>query len=220
MYFTPYLLPFCNVLRRISVFFCNVLRDSSCSHRVINTDKDASVQFLALFSISASSPTFFLVYTKRDSRSEIVYACSFGWFLESTHCCMLMQVQDELVSSIKDAEEGLFHLKRARLLREVDSAVQDSIYSHKDAAVELINPAKLGGSQLPCEDLEVEPLDSTNVEAEILGDPSYFIGSKCRFRHTDGRWYNGQIVQLDGSSSARVSFLNPTSEKMMQNVDP
>ncbi|XP_056696271.1 zinc finger CCCH domain-containing protein 18-like [Spinacia oleracea] len=125
-------------------------------------------------------------------------------------------VQDELVSSIKDAAEGLFHLKRARLLREVDSAVQDSIYSHKDAAVELINPAKLGGSQLPCEDLEVEPLDSTNVEAEILGDPSYFIGSKCRFRHTDGRWYNGQIVQLDGSSSARVSFLNPTSEKMME----
>lgn len=104
------------------------------------------------------------------------------------------QVYDELVQAIKDAEEGLFHLKRARLLREADYVLQDSL--HPD-------------------DVIVNSLDATDVEAEPLVDQSNSIGSRCRFRHTDGRWYNGIIVALEGSESAKISFLTPTSESML-----
>uniref|UniRef100_A0A2N9F3G8 Tudor domain-containing protein n=1 Tax=Fagus sylvatica TaxID=28930 RepID=A0A2N9F3G8_FAGSY len=105
------------------------------------------------------------------------------------------QVYEELVQAIKDAEEGLFHLKRARLLREADSVLHCS--NHTSEAV------------------KVEPLDPADVEPELLEEQSYLVGSRCRFRHTDGRWYNGQIVELDGSDSAKISFLTPTSENML-----
>ncbi|XP_052210657.1 zinc finger CCCH domain-containing protein 18 [Diospyros lotus] len=107
----------------------------------------------------------------------------------------LLPVYEELVQVIKDAEEGLLHLKRARLLREVDSV--------------------LPGSRYIGEDVKAEPLDPTHVEAEPLEDQSYSVGSKCRFRHTDGRWYNGLIIELEGSKSAKISFLTPTSESML-----
>ena len=64
-------------------------------------------------------------------------------------------------------------------------------------------------------EVKVEPLDPTDVEPEPLEDQSYTIGSKCRFRHTDGRWYNGRIVALDGSTTAKISFLNPSSDNML-----
>lgn len=108
---------------------------------------------------------------------------------------LLPQVHEELVSAIRDAEEGLFHLKRARLLREVDSVV------HKSDSV--------------VEDVKVESLDPNDVEAEPLEEQRYSIGSKCRFRHSDGRWYNGQIVGLEGSQLAKMSFLTPTTENML-----
>lgn len=92
--------------------------------------------------------------------------------------------------------------------------MQGSIGSHIDTEVEHINPTELDGSKLLIQDAEVEPLDPTNAEVETLEEQSHFVGLKCRFRHTDGRRYNGEIVELDGSS-ARVSFLTPTSEKMM-----
>ncbi|KAL0297378.1 UNVERIFIED_CONTAM: Zinc finger CCCH domain-containing protein 22 [Sesamum radiatum] len=109
----------------------------------------------------------------------------------------LLSVHVELVQAIKDAEEGLFQLKRARLLREADSVLQASLSS---------------------DDVKVEPLDPTDVEAEPLVDESYSVGSKCRFRHTDGRWYNGLIVGLEGSEFAKISFLTPTSESMLKYI--
>ncbi|KAL8167756.1 hypothetical protein V2J09_009255 [Rumex salicifolius] len=106
----------------------------------------------------------------------------------------LIGIEEELISAIKDAEEGLFHLKRARLLQEVDFAYANSTSTAKET--------------------DVEPLGTTYVEAEPLEKPDYAVGSKCRFRHTDGRWYSGQIIELQGSS-AKVSFLTPTSESML-----
>lgn len=95
--------------------------------------------------------------------------------------------------AIRDAEEGLFHLKRSRLLQEADSLLF---------------------TECP-KDVAVEPLDPTNVEAEPLQEKNYSVGSKCRFRHTDGHWYNGQIVSTHDSNSARIAFLTPTSENMV-----
>ncbi|KAH1153831.1 hypothetical protein AAZX31_18G087100 [Glycine max] len=106
----------------------------------------------------------------------------------------LLAVHEELVQAIKDAEEGLLHLKRARLLQEADSVLHNT--------------------NIFTEEEKVEPLDSTDVEPEPLEDKCYSVGSKCRFRHKDGRWYNGQVVQLD-NAVAKVSFLTPTSENML-----
>ncbi|KFK32607.1 hypothetical protein AALP_AA6G266100 [Arabis alpina] len=107
----------------------------------------------------------------------------------------LLSVHEELVDAIKDAEEGLMHLKRARLLKEADIVLHGLIH---DAGVksEHINPAN-----------ELEP--EKNEEQKDLD------GSKCRFRHTDGRWYNGRIIGFEGSDSAKICFLTPTSESMM-----
>jgi hypothetical protein len=69
-------------------------------------------------------------------------------------------------------------------------------------------------SPLP-QDSEIEPIETAEVESEDLPAPEFVVGSKCRFRHRDGRWYNGQIIGFEGNSSALVSFLNPISENMM-----
>ncbi|KAK6116974.1 hypothetical protein DH2020_049349 [Rehmannia glutinosa] len=66
----------------------------------------------------------------------------------------LLSVHVELVQAIKDAEEGLFQLKRARLLREADSILEGSLSS---------------------DNVKVEPLDPTDVEAEPLVDQSFSI---------------------------------------------
>ncbi|KAL5782984.1 hypothetical protein ACOSP7_008013 [Xanthoceras sorbifolium] len=107
----------------------------------------------------------------------------------------LLAVHEELAPVIKDAEETLLHLKRARLLREVDSTVY--------------------GRSTIVPDVKVETLDPNENEPEPLEEQSYFVGSKCRFRHTDGRWYDGQIVGLEDSNSAKLSFLTPKSENML-----
>ncbi|PRQ26862.1 putative transcription factor C3H family [Rosa chinensis] len=107
----------------------------------------------------------------------------------------LRALQEEVVQAIKDVEEGLLHLKRARLLREVDSALDPSHHADKD--------------------VKEETLDPTEVQPEPLEEPSYSVGSKFRFRHSDGRWYNGQVIGLDASNTAKIAFLNPTSENML-----
>lgn len=135
----------------------------------------------------------------------------------------LLSVHEDLVLAIRDAEEGLLHLKRARLLQEVDSAIQ--ISKVKVEPLDLKEEVKaepleeqsysVGLSKCSSEDVKVEPLDPTEeVKAQPLGEQSYFVGSKCRFRHIDGHWYNGQIIGLEGSTAAKISFLVPTSESM------
>ena len=107
-----------------------------------------------------------------------------------------LKVHEELILAIKDAEEGLLNLKRSRLLREADM-----IFSGQEA--ESIS-----------QDVKVEPLDLRQDKSELSESETYSVGSKCRFRYTDGRWYNGQIVELGSPTSARISFLTPTSEGM------
>ncbi|XWS72776.1 hypothetical protein CRYUN_Cryun02cG0069800 [Craigia yunnanensis] len=110
----------------------------------------------------------------------------------------LLAVQEELVEAIKEAEEGLLNLKRARLLREADSALNVS-------------------NQAAVEEVKAEALDPSDVEVEPLEEEArnYRVGSNCRFRYSNGRWYDGQVVALNGSDFAKISFLTPTSENML-----
>jgi hypothetical protein len=72
----------------------------------------------------------------------------------------------------------------------------------------------LPSTNIFAEEEKVEPIDSADVEPEPLEEKCYSVGSTCRFRYKDGRWYNGQVLQSD-NSVAKISFLTPTSENMM-----
>ncbi|XP_068653057.1 zinc finger CCCH domain-containing protein 18-like [Aristolochia californica] len=137
----------------------------------------------------------------------------------------LLSVHEELLVVIKDGEEGLLHLKRSRLLRETDSmllgqCVESPSEDHQEEPLDpkQFQPESLedkGCLESPSEDHQVEPLDPNQVQPEPLEDQGFSVGSKCRFRHTDGRWYNGHIIGLNSDVSVRISFLTPTSVSMM-----
>ncbi|KAG9455838.1 hypothetical protein H6P81_000346 [Aristolochia fimbriata] len=134
----------------------------------------------------------------------------------------LLSVHEELLLAIKDAEEGLLHLKRLRLLRQTDSMLlgqclqsPSGIHKVEPLDPDQVRPEPLEDKALLSEDRQVEPLDANEVQPEPLEDKDFSVGSKCRFRHTDGRWYNGQIISLNSDASARISFLTPTSKSMM-----
>ncbi|CAN1184900.1 Zinc finger CCCH domain-containing protein 18 [Linum perenne] len=135
----------------------------------------------------------------------------------------LLSIQEELVQSIKDAENRLLHLKRARLLRQVDEAAarQSSSQIPKDVEVVHIDDtdgeaaAHQSSNQIG-DDVEVVHIDDSDGEAEPVEEPDGFaVGSKCRFRFTNGRWYSGKIIEFEGSDVAKISFLTPTSDNML-----
>ena len=106
-----------------------------------------------------------------------------------------MQIREELDQAVKGAEESLLHLKRARLIREVDAMAQPQE-----------PPAEAG------------KLETGNFElfqsADVAPPQPFPVNSMCRFRHSDGRWYNGCVLSMEDDSTARVTFLHPTSDKM------
>lgn len=111
---------------------------------------------------------------------------------------LTMKMKEELSASIKAAEHSLFQLKRARLLQEVDAMARAS---------EVVVPISNTG--------EIPSLIPDEREPEQQQEPTFPVGSKCRFRHTNGSWYNGKVFAVDEESAvARVSFLSPTSENM------
>lgn len=106
------------------------------------------------------------------------------------------------------AEEGLLHLKRSRLLREIEKSIGRG------------EEQGAGAGAGPDPDPDPDP------EPEPGGFP---VGGKCVFLHTDGRWYAGLVVQREGAGAGgdaaedflskeprdelRVTFLHPTAEK-------
>lgn len=111
-----------------------------------------------------------------------------------------VKVHGELLQAVKGLEESLLHLKRARLLREVDAMTQQEVAAPISLSNEVVNNS-------------IHSVPSTDL-VDLNFPESFSVGSKCCFRHTDGRWYNGFIVNMESESIARVSFLHPTSEKM------
>ncbi|ERN07087.1 hypothetical protein AMTRI_Chr12g240010 [Amborella trichopoda] len=109
----------------------------------------------------------------------------------------LIMVHEELIAAIKAAEEGLFHLKRSRLLLEANHLISGA------------------GSDSNYQEVEPEPLEPSKVEAEPLEEKGFSVGARCRFRHTNGRWYDGHVIGIEGVHSAKISFSTPTSENMV-----
>ena len=86
-------------------------------------------------------------------------------------------------------------MKRSRLLKELDKIT--SVYESDSLTGDQKND---------------NPVENAVTHQE-LNDLS--VGSRCRFRYSDGRWYNGFVEGFEGAGSVRISFLNPTSEKML-----
>ncbi|KAJ6434825.1 hypothetical protein OIU84_000129 [Salix udensis] len=98
--------------------------------------------------------------------------------------------------------------------RALENQLELQLLEHQDS-LSALNDALASDPSNP-ELLSVqEELLQFRVEPEPLEDQCYSIGSKCRFRHVDGRWYNGQIVELVCSDTAKIAFLTPTSENML-----
>lgn len=102
---------------------------------------------------------------------------------------------------MKGAEESLLHLKRARLFREVDAMAQPREPPAEARKLEASNSELFQSVSGP---------DMT----DLVPPQPFPVNSKCRFRHSDGRWYNGCVVGMEDDSIARVAFLHPTSDKM------
>ncbi|XP_024359042.1 zinc finger CCCH domain-containing protein 18 [Physcomitrium patens] len=112
----------------------------------------------------------------------------------------LIMIREELQQAVKGAEESLLHLKRARLLREVDAMTQRQESPSEGGQIEVAD--------------ELPQSVSRSDMGDVVPPQPFSVGSKCRFRHSDGRWYNGCILGMEDDSVARVAFLHPTSEKL------
>ncbi len=131
------------------------------------------------------------------SAISYIYACN---GLKPLVLCL--KVREELLGAVKGAEESLLQLKRARLFREVEA---------------MADLREADGSSDPSEAADVSFQPATSpcpVDTDAATPHPFVVGGKCRFRHSDGRWYNGRIMSIDNDDVARLSFLYPTTENM------
>ena len=102
----------------------------------------------------------------------------------------------ELAAGIRDTEEGLFGLKRQRLLSQLD-AMQAS----GDAAAAQQKEQQQEGP---------DPRGGSVGGGAATGpSASHEPGTCCVFRHTDGRHYFGRVLEA-GGTTVWVQFAHPT----------
>lgn len=127
-----------------------------------------------------------------------------------------------MVQAIKHAKEGIFELKRARLLREADTMLGNARNSVEEVKVEPLASGDMKPQIVDLTDVTPDIIDLTGDNPEpvpLEEDQQWCIGSKCRFQYNDQRWYDGEIVGLEGDMCAKLAFLIPTSEKMLVSTD-
>lgn len=91
-----------------------------------------------------------------------------------------------------------------QMAKDVGKGINQDSLDSKDVGEEPLKESEV---------VKQDPLDLEETEVESLKE--FSVGSKCRFRHSDGRWYDGLIVAMEGSNVAKVSFLTPTSENQL-----
>lgn len=121
-----------------------------------------------------------------------------------------------MVQAIKHAKEAIFELKRARLLREADTMLSNATNSLEELKVEPLSSGDVKPQIVDLTDVTPEIIDLSDTKPEPSDEGrQWCIGSKCRFQYNDHRWYDGEIVGLEGNDCAKIAFLVPTSENMM-----
>eukprot|EP00850_Spirogloea_muscicola_P000342 SM000001S04744 [mRNA] locus=s1:1964784:1967555:- [translate_table: standard] len=129
----------------------------------------------------------------------------------------LQEVLEELRSALQASEEGLGKL------RQVQDVRRPAGQAGKTATRKLVLWSHQSTDDDGCYDLDrIASHALTSTSGERVGKGSQRpLGSTCRFRHTDGRWYFGQRIDggqvaMQGPRKARVTFLHPTTEAMLR----
>eukprot|EP00850_Spirogloea_muscicola_P016019 SM000127S26635 [mRNA] locus=s127:104127:106857:- [translate_table: standard] len=130
----------------------------------------------------------------------------------------LQEVLEELRSTLQASEEGLGKLRQVQDVRrpagqagKTPAARRFVVWSHQSTDDD---------GRYDLDRIASHALTSTSGERVGKGSQRP-LGSTCRFRHTDGRWYSGQRIDeggqvaMQGPRKARVTFLHPTTEAML-----
>ena len=158
-------------------------------------------------------------------------------------------MMEDLSEAVKVAEAGLLHLKRTRLLKEIALAQSGQNEPASTANVARTYNKEDEDAAEPEASRPDQPLQSSSSKGLVQehrdraghegGLPTdWREGDCCRFKHTDGRWYTGNIVTLEGlphvsdrqddhlagqtrhHCRAIVSFAHPRVESMQVRQGP
>ncbi|KAK3272422.1 hypothetical protein CYMTET_19281 [Cymbomonas tetramitiformis] len=114
----------------------------------------------------------------------------------------LEMLREELLTAVEGAKAALLEIKQARLLSMLDG----------------IGAATAAASSVDKGQPATEAAAEEQEEVFELRKRWQAPGVDCRFRHTDGRWYHGTIMELQteagGSESAVVAYARPSQRSM------